>query len=186
MTYFHALGGLTTSDWCSAENPQPGCNVRGPQLCHPRYPKTLDVFRRIQEHVNALAPVKGFPKISVDGDIGPETVEGVNKALPSVFWAPQYKDCEGIAENADKVLSYLTKAAKLAGASVPSKKLPPSIDPDDSGSVDEAREALDLEPTSSGFLGVVTKPTTLIGIGLAAAGVWYLGSKGKRVKGTLV
>lgn len=160
MTYFHALGAVPRDDWCSDRNPRSACRG-GPNICSPRFPRTLELFRQVQEEVNRVARARGFSRVAVDGDIGPETISGVNRAL-----GRSYSRCEEIASQADSVRTALRAAANAAGAGrLPDQTdpLPPEIDPDDPSSTDRARKAMNLEPTKSGLVGMLTSP-----IGIAA------------------
>ncbi len=65
MTYFEALGATQASDWNSTK-------YRG--VCKPTTFQALDVARRLQMELNRVAQALGLKKITVDGDIGPGTL----------------------------------------------------------------------------------------------------------------
>lgn len=56
-------------------------STKAPGTCKPSDFSTLAKFKALQEQMNRVAKMKGFPTIAVDGDLGPGTVSLFNKIL---------------------------------------------------------------------------------------------------------
>lgn len=160
-------GRVTETDFCSERNPQPDCDPRGPQICRPRNPRTLQIFTELQEQVNRVARVDGFPEIAVDGDIGPETIKGVENAL-----GMSADNCDQIAYGAAGLAEDLKMTADEAGEpDVARRELPDDIDPSDPGDVEAARDELQLQPRQAGFFGL-GPVWTVVAAGLGVIALW--------------
>jgi hypothetical protein len=99
-----------------------------PGTCKPSDFATLAKFKAFQEQLNRVAQVKGYPKIAVDGDIGPGTVALALKVTGSNTAA---SSCATIAGNITAlttavmaVANTLSAPAKVSG---PAPVTPPSI-----------------------------------------------------------
>lgn len=50
-------------------------STKYPGICKPSTTATLAVFKSMQQQLNRVASIKGLPKVAVDGDVGPGTVQ---------------------------------------------------------------------------------------------------------------
>lgn len=83
----YTLGSIATSSFNS---------TKYPGVCKPSTTATLAAFKELQQQLNRVASVKGLPKIAVDGDVGPGTIN-----LAAYVKAVAAADASGSGDLAD-------------------------------------------------------------------------------------
>lgn len=116
---YTAMGGLSTSDWCSSKNPVCPNPLKG--IVKPMTVNAANTFKLVQQETNRVAHMTGTTKIAVDGRIGPGTLSAVNAALKKgvalIGWAlPGYPTVEDLAASADVVHVALSNIANSLNA----------------------------------------------------------------------
>lgn len=102
-------GGTTTS---AADFTQVG------GVCKPQNFPALNAVREFQRQMNRVAQVKGFPKVGVDGAVGPQTV-ALFKSVQSLGAGSIMGDassCMGIAPDVDVLAAQVRDLADTLGA----------------------------------------------------------------------
>lgn len=91
-------------------------NVGG--VCKPRNFTTLNAVKAYQSQLNRVAQVKGFGKITADGDVGPGTLQ-LHKKVQSVSSGSVMGDpssCMGVAPDVDVLADQVKQLADKLGA----------------------------------------------------------------------
>lgn len=181
MTY--QLGGLgdtnfgsVVPNFCSVASPKPGCSPI-PGVVKPMDAATLDLFKELQRQLNRVAQAKGYPKIDVDGRIGPGTVKLYQRAFNQTNLTPDTVAlvASSVVQSAKALADQAKVPATVPGPVVPLSP-PSTANPD--GTV--------ADPPGIGLLGLVPGLAAAIpggnlgflaAIGLVGGGVWWWTSK---------
>lgn len=148
-------------------------STKYPGVCKPSNFYTLGLFRQFQEQLNRVAQIKGFGKVTVDGDIGAGTVS----LAAAAGVVPAGTSCKTVAYGVILFTAAVRAQADAgrAPASVPGKTAPVAtvlVLPDGStGAV--------VAPTS-GFLGQLSTPLKLSLIVLALGGGYLVATSKKK------
>ena len=166
MSYLIGTGDVSISD-VNVTNAIVFNSTKYPGTCKPSNSYTLGVFKELQRQLNRVATrfTNPLPKVAIDGDIGPGTVDLAYKAIG----APP--SCTTIATNA---LGYTAQAKSMAdNAGVPATiSQPTSSKP--STVVDAATGVESLAP-SSGIAGSVSDALANMSSTQKLAGLVILG-----------
>lgn len=166
------LGSIAATNWCSSGNRQSSCSpVSG--VCLPMNAATLATFKELQRQTNRILAKAGKKLISVDGRIGPATVNAVADAMTwlgskaisaeaqamGLAWANiRGQPCDTIAKSADLIVERIQQVAA-------EMNYPAVADP---------RASQPSQPSTSG--GVVHPPPSVIQSTAAVSALTYLPS----------
>lgn len=142
-------------------------------VCKPRNFFSLNVARELQRQLNRVAQVKGFPKVGVDGAIGPSTlalftkVQGISNG--QLMGTPT--SCMGVAPDVDILAPQVKSLADSLGAPAtvadPISLAPPTI---------LTKSGKILVPPDAGVTGAFAAMSTVQKLALLgmAGGLGYL------------
>ena len=158
MTYYpRALGTIDPSNFNS---------TKFPGSCYATNKPTFDQFAFLQQQINRVSKMRGFPLIAIDGNIGPGTVAALMRIGGLTASAAT---CSMVAVQADLYganTRFMADAIQAPAYVVPPRPVkPPSFfDP---------RTNQEVSPYPSGMFGDLSTPM-VIAIGVAVLGAGYL------------
>ncbi|MDX1421554.1 MAG: hypothetical protein R3322_00350 [Kiloniellales bacterium] len=159
-----AMGNLSTTSWCSKRHPKPNCRVLA-GIAIPMDAQTLAVFKGLQTQLNRMAAVGAAKAVGIDGRIGPDTIDSVQKAQDALGMSiVPFGTEDGVASVADVLLAEFKDYADQRRAPARPPSPPPEQPPSIASPSGQVIHPPDLKP-KGGLMEFAMSP-----IGLAAIG----------------